>query len=405
VPGYADVGPDLFLDERWQSRQTIRSTSDVARLLQSSVAATFLEDLEAGIAASAMTLRVSPYVASLIDWRDPCADPIRRQFLPLASEREPDHPALQRDSLGEQACSPVPGLTRRYPDKALLITLNSCPVYCCFCTRSYAVGLDTPSVEKVRLQADRQRWAAAFQWLKENPEVEDVVVSGGDAYNLPARSLRELAGELLAIKSIRRIRIATKGLAVMPMRVRRDNEWTAALLDWVAEGRKKMVSVAVHTHFNHPREISWITANAARLLFEEGVQVRNQTVLLRGVNDDPDIMALLMKRLGYLHIQPYYVYLHDMVSGMETFRTSLATAIEIEKAVRGQTAGFNTPTFVVDLPGGGGKRSIHSFEAYDRASGMSTFRSPAIDPQLEYHYFDPVRESLRPASSDPRSSP
>ena len=119
--------------------------------------------------------------------------------------------------------------------------------------------------------------------------------------------------------------------------------------------------------------------------------MRNQSVLLRGVNDDADILHRLIKRLGHLQIQPYYVYMHDMVAGMETFRTTLQTALELEKELRGRSAGFHMPTFVVDLPGGGGKRGVHSFETYDRDTGVSTFRSPVIDPAQLYRYFDPRR--------------
>ena len=391
TPGYADLTADAFLDPSWQARNSIKSVVELERTLAAVAVPEFLDDLRHGVAASSMTLRVSPYITSLIDWTDPWRDQLRRQFFPLASEREPDHPALSLDSLGEQADAPVPGLIRRYPDKALFLPLNTCPVYCSFCTRSYAVGLDTAEVSKLPLRVDRGRWAEAFDWLTRHPEVEDLVVSGGDAYNLSPAALREIGENLLAIPSLRRIRIATKGLAVLPSRIGRDVAWTSALLDWIGAARRQMVSVALHTHFNHPNEITWATRDAADLLFREGVVVRNQSVLLRGVNDDAGTMHHLVKRLGHLHIQPYYVYLHDMVAGMETFRTSLQTALDIEKDLRGRTAGFHMPTFVVDLPGGGGKRGVHSFESYDRESGVSTFRSPVIDADRTYRYFDPVR--------------
>ena len=391
VPAYASLSADAFLDPFWQARNSIRSVADLTRVLGETVKAEVLDDMALGVAASTMTLRVSPYITGLIDWSDPVRDPLRRQFFPLASEREPDHPELTLDSLAEQADSPVPGLTRRYPDKALFLPLNTCPVYCAFCTRSYAVGLDTAKVSKVPLRANRARWAAAFAWLADHPEVEDVVISGGDAYNLSPASLRDVGAGLLAIPSIRRIRIATKGLAVLPSRIGRDRAWTSALLDVVEAGRRRMVSVALHTHFNHPNEITWATRDAAELLFQSGVTVRNQSVLLRGVNDDADILHRLIKRLGHLQIQPYYVYMHDMVAGMETFRTTLQTALDLEKELRGRSAGFHMPTFVVDLPGGGGKRGVHSFETYDRDTGVSTFRSPVIDPAQLYRYFDPRR--------------
>lgn len=391
IPAYADVAAELFLDPGWQARNSVRSADQLESVLGPAADAAFIDDLRRGAAGAEMALRISPYILSRIDWSDPWSDPLRRQFFPLASEREPDHPALARDSLAELSNSPVPGLTRRYPDKALFLALDSCPVYCAFCTRSYAVGLETAAARKIDLRLNRSRWSQVFAWLAANPEVEDVVVSGGDLYNLRPRDIVEIGKGLLAIPSIRRIRLATKGLAVMPMRIGRDREWTAAVLDWVEAGRKQFVSVSLHTHFNHPNEISWITLEAAGLLFRHGVTVRNQSVLLRGVNDDPATLSLLVKRLGHLNIQPYYVYLHDMVTGMETFRTSLQVALDLEKHVRGRTAGFHTPTFVVDLPGGGGKRNVHSFETYDRASGVSEFRSPVVDPDRTFRYYDPLR--------------
>jgi lysine 2,3-aminomutase len=148
--------------------------------------------------------------------------------------------------------------------------------------------------------------------------------------------------------------------------------------------------VALHTHVSHPREITWITERATRRLYAAGVTVRNQCVMLRGVNDDAATLRTLVRRLSYINVQPYYVYQHDLVPGVEDLRTTLGTTLAIEKQVRGCTAGFNTPTFVLDAPGGGGKRDVHSFEHYDRVSGVSVFRSPNVDENAVYLYFDPI---------------
>ena len=163
-----------------------------------------------------MSIRVSPYLLSLIDWSDAYNDPLRRQFVPVASRLFPDHPKLTLDSLHEQADAPVPGLTHRYPDKALFLALDTCPVYCRFCTRSYAVGVDTDEVEKVSLKATEDRWDRAFRYISERPELEDIVVSGGDSYQLKARQITLIGNRLLELPNIRRIRLATKGPAVMP---------------------------------------------------------------------------------------------------------------------------------------------------------------------------------------------
>jgi lysine 2,3-aminomutase len=169
-----------------------------------------------------------------------------------------------------------------------------------------------------------------------------------------------------------------------------DHAWTDALTRLVELGRRLHKEVALHTHFNHPEEITEITRQAMDLLFERGITVRNQSVLVRGVNDSVETMTLLVKRLGHINVHPYYVYMHDLVKGVEDLRTSLDTALVIEKHVRGVTAGFNTPVFVVDAPGGGGKRDVHSFEHYNRETGISVFTSPSVHAGAHYFYFDPL---------------
>jgi lysine 2,3-aminomutase len=149
--------------------------------------------------------------------------------------------------------------------------------------------------------------------------------------------------------------------------------------------------VAVHTHFNHPNEISSITADAMNRLVERGITVRCQTVLQRTVNDSAATMQLHVRRLSFINIHPYYVFFHDMVPGVEDLRTTLAAGLEVEKRVRGHTAGFNTPAFVVDTMGGGGKRDAHSHEYYNRATGIAVFTSPSVRPGKRFLYFDPLQ--------------
>ncbi|MFT7626259.1 MAG: lysine 2,3-aminomutase, partial [Myxococcota bacterium] len=344
----------------------------------------------AGFSKSPMAVRVSPYLLSLIDWDHPETDPIRIQFIPLGSMLLPDHPMLTLDSLGEQRDSPVAGLTHRYPDKGLFLVLDTCPVYCRFCTRSYAVGVDTDEVEKVQLKVNRERWANVFEYIRNTPYLEDIVVSGGDAYQLKASQMEELADGLLSIPHIRRIRIATKGPAIMPMKLLTDQPWVDALTRMVDRGRKQGVHVCVHTHFNHPNEVTGISRQALDVLFQRGITVRNQSVMQRGVNDDVTTMRRLVRRLSEINVHPYYVYVHDLVTGVEDLRTTVATGIAVEKGVRGATAGFNSPVFVVDAPGGGGKRDVHSFEYYNRETGVSVYRSPNVDPDAFYFYCDPL---------------
>ncbi len=390
IPAYAGVSEETFLDHKWQAKSSITNVAKLLAAVQDLVSVDFYADLEAGFKHAPMSVRISPYMLALIDWSDPYRDPIRRQFVPLASRLLPDHPKLGLDSLGEQADAPVPGLTHRYTDKALFLPLDTCPVYCRFCTRSYAVGIDTEEVEKVQFNVNAERWKTAFDYVASRPELEDIVISGGDAYNLRPSQIREIGNGLLELPNVRRLRYATKGLAVMPQKVLTDDEWLTALTEIVDKGRKLHKAVVLHTHFNHPNEMTGITEDAMHRLFERGVIVRNQSVLLRGVNDDVDAMKLLVKKLGHMNVQPYYVYMHDLVKGVEDLRTTLQTAIDLEKHVRGLTAGFYTPTFVCDAPGGGGKRDVHSYEHYDRVTGISVFTAPSVKPGKYFTYFDPI---------------
>ncbi len=392
IPAYKTVGETAFLDHAWQARNSITKVAKLVETIQDMVPQGFVLDLESGMKQAPMSVRVSPYIVSLIDWEHPYEDPLRTQFFPLASRLLPDHPKLGLDSLAEQADAPVAGLTHRYTDKALFLPLDTCPVYCRFCTRSYAIGLDTDEVEKIHLRPNEERWKRAYQYIASRPELEDIVISGGDAYQLRAQHILEIGEALLAIPNVRRMRFATKGPAVMPMKILTDDPWLDALTRVVEKGRACHKDVVLHTHFNNPNEITSITEAAMGRLFERGIVVRNQSVLIRGVNDSVETMTLLVKRLGHINAHPYYVYVHDMVQGVEDLRTSVDTAIHIEKHVRGSTAGYNTPTFVVDAPGGGGKRDVHSYEYYDRDTGISVFAAPSVKPGQLFMYFDPLHQ-------------
>jgi lysine 2,3-aminomutase len=396
VPMYASVSEAEFLDHGFQARKSVRKPAELFAVLEGLVSRELLHDVERGFLRSPMSMRITPYILSLIDWTKPYEDPLRIQFIPLGSRLLPDHPCVRLDSLGEQADAVVPGLTHRYPDRALFLAVDTCPVYCRFCTRSYVVGHDTASVEKVKLpisspqSPQTSRWKAAFDYVASRPELEDVLVSGGDMYQLRADQITEIGTALIGMKNVLRVRFATKGPAVMPQKILTDEAWTDALTRIVDLARARHKEVALHTHFNHPSEITQITERAMQKLHQRGVTVRNQSVLLRGVNDTPEVMTLLVKRLSSINVHPYYVYVHDLVTGVEDLRTSLATALFIEKRVRGETAGFNTPTFVVDTLGGGGKRDAHSFEHYDRTTGISVFEAPIVKPGVRLLHFDPL---------------
>ncbi|ETS86779.1 hypothetical protein PFICI_00607 [Pestalotiopsis fici W106-1] len=354
----------------------------------------FIDDIFAGLACSTMSVRMMPYIFSRINWDDPRNDPIFRQFMPLGSMMLPDHPKANLDSLHEKVDSKVDGLVHRYPDKALFLATSICPTYCAFCTRSYDVGADTTTLEKEgRFKQGRARWKACLDHIAKTPEIQDIVISGGDSFFIGPEHLVEIGLKLISMPNIKKFRFASKGLAVSPNRFLdpKDN-WTNALIYVSQQAEKAGKRMALHTHFNHPNEISWITEKASRRLRDAGVTVRNQTVLLRGVNDDVKTMGTLIRTLAdTLRIQPYYVYQCDMVKRAEHFRTPLQTILDMEKQLMGSIAGFDLPKFIVDLPGGGGKQPANSKISYDRTTGISTFDAPAVKGGNKiYKYYDPV---------------
>ncbi|KAK3298990.1 uncharacterized protein B0H64DRAFT_86740 [Chaetomium fimeti] len=410
VPVWGNVSTKEFLSYSWSTKNMVETKPQLFKFLEATLPEEvpydksgtrmqsrdeFIKDVFEGITAATMAVRMTPYILSRINWNDPRHDPIARQFIPLKSRMIADHPKLTLDSLHEEADSPVKGLVHRYPDKALFLPTSVCPTYCTYCTRSYAVGADTATVSKASLKPGRRRWEEALAYIASQPQLRDIVVSGGDAYYLQAEQLAHLGERLTAIPHIRRFRFASKGLAVAPGRVLdRADPWTDALVR-VSDGARRVgKAVAWHTHFNHPNEISWVTEAAAQRLFEEGVTVRNQSVLLRGVNDDVETMGALVRGLADNNIFPYYVYQCDMVKSVEHLRTPLRTILDLEAKLRGSIAGFMMPSFVVDLPGGGGKRLACSYESYDRATGVSTYTAPAVTGRDKenkvYEYYDPV---------------
>jgi lysine 2,3-aminomutase len=216
---------------------------------------------------------------------------------------------------------------------------------------------------------------------------------------LTAKQITFIGENLLNIPHIRRLRFATKGIAIYPQKILTDHEWFNALNGVHKKAREMGKSVVIHTHFSSPKEITIFSKQAMDRLFAEGIIVRNQAVLQEGVNDNINDMVLLIKQISYINIQPYYVYMHDMVPGCEHFRTTIAEGEALEKAVRGMTAGFNIPTFVCDAPGGGGKRHVASYEYYDRENGISVWTAPNVKPGEVFFYFDPIRKLSKEAQA------
>ena len=282
----------------------------------------------------AFPVRINAYYRSLMAEGDP-ADPIARQVVP--SPEELVDPGGTEDPLAEDADMAVPHLVHRYPDRVLLLVTYQCAVYCRFCTRRRTVGR-TPAPTDAEL-------ARAYDYIRANPGIRDVIVSGGDPLTLPDERLGRILGQLRAIPHVEILRVDTRMPCALPARV------TEALCKELA----KYHPLYVNTHFNHPREMTDSARAACERLASHGIPVGNQTVLLAGVNDSPEVMKELGSKLLAARVKPYYLYQCDPVSGTHHFRTPVARGLEIIAAIRGHTSGMAVPTFVIDAPGGGGK--------------------------------------------------
>src|SRR5690242_7749738 len=283
-------------------------------------------------AAENFEFRISPAMVDLI--QSP-GDPIWRQYVPDLQELEV-HDGLV-DSLAEDADSPVPNITHRYPDRALFLVSPVCASYCRFCTRRRKVG----DPEKIPLN----QFDSAFAYLREHTEIRDVIMSGGDPMMLSDRRLEYFFQKLREIPHIEIIRIGSRITSHLPERI------TPEFCEMV----KKYHPVYMNTHFNHPDELTPASVAALGRLADAGVPLGCQTVLLKGVNDDPAVMMELMRKLLAARVRPYYIYMCDQVAGAEHFRTTVQKGLEIIKALRGWTSGLAVPHFVIDSPGGGGK--------------------------------------------------
>jgi lysine 2,3-aminomutase len=334
-PLWRDVPLHQWNDWRWQSQNAIRSVRQLRNLLPfSSQELEIIGDLEVEYKTA-----IPPYYFSLIDPNDP-ADPIRVQSVPSRLEAENPSGYELDDPLEEDKDSPVPGLTHRYPDRALLVTTHVCTMYCRFCTRKRATmvrgGWDAISRNDERM----------IEYVRDHAEIRDVIVSGGDPLTLPFAKLRFFLDKLAAIPHVDVIRIGTRVPVTLPMRLYDDE-----LIALLASAEK----VWVQTHFNHPREITPEAERVCKALLRAGMPVNNHTVLMKGVNDSLETMRDLMRALLRIKVRPYYLFHCDPVIGAGHFRTSVWKGLEIMEGLRGHLSGLGIPTYVVDSPHGGGK--------------------------------------------------
>ncbi len=329
---FADVPAQLWNDWTWQAKNRITNLAELKKYIA------LTPEEEQGIEKCLETFRmaVTPYYLSLIDLEDP-GDPLRRQAVPSVEELY-FAPEESADSLHEDTDSPVKGLTHRYPDRVLFLLTDRCASYCRHCTRRRLVGQTDNSMPKEQIDA-------CIDYIRQHPEVRDVLLSGGDVFMQSDEMLEYVISALRKIEHVEIIRLGTRTPAVMPQRI------TQSLCDML----KKYHPIWVNVHFNHPNEITPDAAAACARLADAGIPLGNQSVLLAGVNDCVHVMRKLVNDLVKIRVRPYYIYVCDLSLGLSHFRTPVSKGIEIIEGLRGHTSGFCVPTFVVDAPGGGGK--------------------------------------------------
>ncbi|WP_235736001.1 KamA family radical SAM protein [Nocardioides alcanivorans] len=385
-PGWRSVGIDEWRSAQWQRAHCVKSVAQLKQVWGDLVDETFYDDLRRDQREHAtMSMLLPPQMLNTMvpesplhdsSWTEALlADPIRHYMLPVHSDRRtdwPSHPYATRDSLHEHDMWVAEGLTHRYPTKVLAELLSTCPQYCGHCTRMDLVGNSTDTVQKLRLAGrPDDRLDGILDYLRRTPEVRDVVVSGGDVANLPWPRLERFLTDLLALDSIRDIRLATKALIGLPQHWLQP-EVVAGVHRVAGLARTGGVALAIHTHTNHLHSVTPLVAEASRALLEAGVRdVRNQGVLLAGVNaDSHDLLDLCFGLLDGAGITPYYFYMCDMIPNAEHWRISVAHAQQLQHEIMGYLPGFATPRIVCDVPFVG-KRWVHQVTDYDRRRGIS----------------------------------
>ena len=403
-PAYAAVAAEEWESAQWQRAHTVKNLAEFKRALGDHLDDELLADIEHDQRERAtMSMLIPPQMINTMDERDLRGDPVRRYMAPTYSDRHPEwtsHPMAARDSLHEAEMWAVEGLTHRYPTKVLAEMISTCPQYCGHCTRMDLVGNDTAQILKYRFEANQQeRWDAMLEYLRRTPSVRDVVVSGGDVANIPVKRLEEFVLGLLDIPTIRDIRLATKGLMGLPQHFLQDDVLKGYEV-MARRARERDVDIAIHTHINAAQQVTPLVAKAVGKLLDMGYRdVRNQGVLLRGVNTTPEaLLELCFTLLDHGKVMPYYFYMCDMIPNSEHWRTSLGEAQDLQYALLGYLPGFATPRVVCDVPFVG-KRWVHMAKSYERTRGISSWTKnyrtgiEFDDPDAlsrEYPYYDPV---------------
>jgi lysine 2,3-aminomutase len=349
-----DANPtrEEWSDWRWQMRHAVRTAGELERRLR------LTGDERAGLEETAAHFRfaATPYYLSLAD-RDDAWCPVRMQIVPVRAEARVREGEL-RDPLGEDTHRPVSSIVHKYPDRVLLMALDTCPVYCRHCTRRRIT-------KGGEADLSRDAIAEGIAYVARHPEVRDVLVSGGDPLVLSDGRLEEILAALRAIPHVEILRIGTRMPVCCPMRVD----------DGLARMLRRFAPLYVVTHFNHPKEITPESRRACETLVDHGVPVENQTVLLRRVNSSARILKDLFQRLLAIRVRPYYLHQMDLAEGCEHLRTPLRAGVEIVEKLRGWTSGLAVPHLAVDLPGGGGKVTLQPDYVVERRAGETVLRN------------------------------
>ena len=334
---WSDVPDKDWNNWRWQLTHRITTLDQLQRLMPT---LTPEETAGTALANHKLALAITPYFFNLIDSADEDC-PIRRQVIPRVEETH-TAPWEMSDPCGEDSHSPVPGLVHRYPDRVLFLVTDRCAAYCRYCTRSRLVSNATGY--DFHPEFDRQ-----IAYISEHPEIRDVLLSGGDPLLLSDEKLAHLLGRLRAIPHVEFLRIGTRIPVFLPQRI------TPELCAMLRRFHPLFISV----HSNHPRELTTEVRDALGRLADAGIPLGNQSVLLRGVNDDPEVMKAHVQKLLMCRVKPYYIYQCDLIAGSAHLRASVRQGLAVMEALRGHTTGYAVPQYVIDAPGGGGKVPVN----------------------------------------------
>jgi lysine 2,3-aminomutase len=347
---FPGVPEEKWDDWRWQFRNRITSLQQLANFIP--VPEKHLPALQQ--VTRNFRLGITPYYLSLIDPSNSC-DPIARQALPALEELL--YQNMEDDPLHEED-SPVPGLTHRYPDRVLLVVTDTCAMYCRHCTRKRIMADGAPR----HINLDQM-----IRYIAAHPDIRDVIISGGDPLMLPTSRLENVLARIRAIPHVEIIRIGSRIPCVLPQRI------DAKLCEML----EKYHPLWINVQFNHPRECTDAAMRACDLLLRAGIPLNNQSVLLRGVNDDIETMRALIHGLLRMRVRPYYLFQCDPVRGSGHFRTTIARGLMLLEQLRGHTSGLSVPTYVIDLPGGGGKVPVgpRFMMHYNERAGRAILRN------------------------------